>query len=235
MKLFAHRGVMAHRPENTMSAFELALESGADGIETDVHLTKDGELILIHDETVKRTTDGTGWVGSYTLQELKQLNAGKQFSINEPIPTLNELLNLVKNEAVVLNLEVKTDVKRYEGIELRILELIQSSEIDPARILFSSFNHVTVHRLKQMRPDIEVGVILAQPLYNPIQYVTSVGADAVHPNINRISDDEIKLFQQHDIAVRPYTVKTTGQLKRCRKLEVDGIFVNDIEWAQKTL
>lgn len=234
MKRFAHRGVMALRPENTMSAFKLALDTGADGIETDVHLTRDGELVLIHDETLERTTDGSGLVSSYTLAELKQLNAGIRDALVESIPTLYELLDLVRDEPVRLNLEVKTDVLRYEGIESRIIDTIEVAGIDPSRILFSSFNHETIHRLKQMRPDIECAILLAQPLYDLVGYLKFVGADSVHPHINRITDQEIECLKQHDIPVRPYTIKTASEMKRCLALQVDAIFVNDIEWANQT-
>lgn len=235
MKRFAHRGVMALQPENTMSAFRLALDAGADGIETDVHLTKDGELVLIHDETLERTTDGNGMVSSYTLDELRRFNAGVRYSQQEVIPTLQELLELVRGESSRLNLEVKTDVLRYVGIESRLLDTIESSGIDPSRVLFSSFNHETIHRLKKMRPDIEAAILLAQPLYDTVGYLESVGADSVHPHIDRITDEEIRWLQQHGVPVRPYTIKTDAQLERCRALQVDAIFVNDIEWASKTL
>ncbi|MDA5559700.1 glycerophosphodiester phosphodiesterase [Exiguobacterium sp. MMG028] len=235
MKRFAHRGVMALQPENTMSAFRLALDTGADGIETDVHLTKDGELVLIHDETLERTTNGSGLVSSYTLDELRRFNAGVRSSQQEVIPTLQELLELVRDESIRLNLEVKTDVLRYAGIESRILDIIETSGIAPSRILFSSFNHETIHRLKKMRPDIEAAILLAQPLYDILGYLESVGADSVHPHIERITDEEVRWLKQHDIAVRPYTIKTKAQLERCRVLQVDAIFVNDVEWASKTL
>ncbi len=235
MKRFAHRGVMALQPENTMSAFRLALDTGADGIETDVHLTKDGELVLIHDETLERTTDGNGLVSSYPLDELRRFNAGVRYSQQEVIPTLQELLELVRGESIRLNLEVKTDVLRYVGIESRLLDTIESSGIDPSRVLFSSFNHETIHRLKKMRPDIEAAILLAQPLYDTVGYLESVGADSVHPHIDRITDEEIRWLQRHEVPVRPYTIKTDAQLERCRALQVDAIFVNDIEWASKTL
>lgn len=235
MKRFAHRGVMALQPENTMSAFRLALDTGADGIETDVHLTNDGELVLIHDETLERTTDGSGLVSSYTLDELRKFNAGVRSSQQEVIPTLQELLELVRGESIRLNLEVKTDVLRYVGIESRLLDIIDSSGIDPSRVLFSSFNHETIHRLKKMRPDIEAAILLAQPLYDIVGYLESVGADSVHPHINRITDEEIQSLQRHGVPVRPYTIKTKAQLERCQALQVDAIFVNDIEWASKTL
>ncbi|WP_214777276.1 glycerophosphodiester phosphodiesterase [Exiguobacterium sp. s22] len=235
MKRFAHRGVMAHLPENTMSAFNLALEAGADGIETDVHMTKDGELVLIHDETLNRTTDGNGLVSACTIYELRAFNAGIRHGREDKIPTLQDLLKLVQDKSVLLNLEVKTDVLRYEGIETKIINAIDASGIEPSRILFSSFNHETIHRLKRMRPEIEAAILIAQPLFDMVGYLRTVGADGVHPHIDRITDAEIKWLQENGVPVRPYTIKTDAQLERCRALQVDAIFVNDVEWSRKTL
>lgn len=235
MKLFAHRGVMALLPENTMSAFELALTSGADGIETDVHLTKDGELVLIHDETLDRTTDGYGAISQHTLSELKQFNAGVRFGMNEPIPTLDELLMLLKGTDKILNLEVKTDVERYEGIEALLIEKLRMHNVDSERIIFSSFNHMTVHHLKKLSPSTEGAILLSQPLYDVAGYMKQVGADSIHPHIDVMTDKEISSLQSQNISIRPYTIKNSRQLDKCVRNGVDAVFVNDIEWARARL
>ena len=120
-QVIAHRGSKGVRPENTLAAFKKAIEEGADGIETDVHLSKDGEMVIIHDETVDRTTNGTGRVFDHTLAELKQLSAGGSFSgryQNEKIPTLQEVVDLLIAERYtgIFNLELKTDKFKYPGI-----------------------------------------------------------------------------------------------------------------------
>ena len=232
MRFFAHRGVMARHPENTMTAFRAALEAGADGIEADVHLTKDGRLVLIHDETINRTTDGQGRIADMTLSELRAVNAGVTFAVHEQIPTLDELFDLCQGTSVVLNLEVKTDIERYAGIEQRLVDTIRNRRVPVEQIVFSSFNHATLKRLKRLAPDIECAVLLAQPLYDLVAYCAKVGATAVHPNVRTMTDEEILQLQTEGLAVRPYTVKTVHDLERFRRLGVDAVFVNDIDWAK---
>ncbi|TCI35797.1 MULTISPECIES: glycerophosphodiester phosphodiesterase [unclassified Exiguobacterium] len=232
MKLFAHRGVMNQFPENTMAAFRAALAAHADGIETDVHLTKDGRLVLIHDETIDRTTDGSGRIAEMTLSELGRYNAGVLFDLEERIPSLDDLLNLVKGTGVCLNLEVKTDIDRYEGIEDRLVETLRAHRFPADRVLFSSFNHETLYRLKRLAPEYESAALISQPLFDLAGYLNELGATGVHPSVRTMTDDEIKLIQQNGVKVRPYTVKTIEQLKRFQLLGVDAIFVNDIEWAR---
>jgi len=232
MKLFAHRGVMAHHPENTMTAFRAALDAQSDGIEADVHMTKDGKLVLIHDETINRTTDGRGRVADMTLLELRGYNAGVTFAIQEQIPTLDELINLCRGTSMVLNLEVKTDIERYPGIEQLLIDTIRNQRLPVGQVMFSSFNHSTLQRLNQLAPEIECAVLLAQPLYDLVAYCQKVGATAVHPHVRTLTDDDILHLQHVGLAVRPYTVKTVPDLERFSQLGVDAVFVNDIDWAK---
>lgn len=119
VKVFAHRGASHYAPENTLPAFALAAEQGADGIELDVHLTKDGELVVIHDEKLDRTTNGTGWVKDYTLAELKTFCADNHLSgyPDARIPTLREVLELIRPTGLLVNIELKTSILWYDGIE----------------------------------------------------------------------------------------------------------------------
>lgn len=232
MKLYAHRGVMARYPENTMSAFRAAVDAKADGIEADVHMTKDGELVLIHDETIDRTTDGHGQVASMRLSELRRVNAGVPFDVEDRIPTLEELLDLCRGTSLRLNLEVKTDIERYPGIEERLMDAIGNQRLPVEQVVFSSFNHMTLNRLQKLAPEFERAVLLAQPLYDLVAYCEKVGATAVHPHVRTLTDDEILQLHEVGLAVRPYTVKTVADLERFRRLGVDAVFVNDIEWAK---
>src|SRR6476619_6139509 len=130
-KIFGHRGSMGTMPENTLLGFRHALDLGVDGIELDVQLTKDGELVVIHDEKIDSTTDGTGYVKDYTLNELRQFSAGVAFSnlelfdkdvwALERIPTLEEVFELITPYQIELNIELKTGVFPYEGIEEKVL------------------------------------------------------------------------------------------------------------------
>ena len=232
MKLMAHRGVMATHPENTMSAFRQAVTLGAHGIETDVHLSKDGVPVLIHDETLERTTNRSGAVRDFTCEQLRQANAGHRFDRQEPIPTLPELLQLLQGTDLRLNLELKTDVVRYERIEEIVLQTLFEHSFDPERIVFSSFNHETLHRLKTLAPEYETALLLSQPLFDLPRYMRHVGASALHPHVDVLTDEAIVELQSEGILIRPYTVKRIDQLERFKRLAVDSVFVNDIEWAR---
>jgi glycerophosphoryl diester phosphodiesterase len=158
---YAHRGASGYYPENTMMAFEKAIELGCTGIETDVHMTKDGYLVLMHDEKIDRTTDGMGYIKDYNLEELRQLDAGKwkalEFS-GERIPTVEELIELAKSKDIIINFEIKTDVIWYKDIEQKLIEMIHKYNVSD-KIIISSFNHYTIHKCKQIDKNIKTGLL----------------------------------------------------------------------------
>ena len=142
IKNFAHRGFSGKYPENTMLAFEKAIEVGADGIELDVQLTKDGEIVIIHDETIDRTTDGKGYVIDYTYEELSKFEASYIYrgkvGFNK-IPTLKEYFELVKDLDFITNIELKTGINEYLGIEEKVYQLIKEYKLEK-KVIISSFN-----------------------------------------------------------------------------------------------
>ena len=143
VKNFAHRGFSGKYPENTMLAFEKAVEAGADGIELDVQLTKDGEIVIIHDETIDRTTDGKGFVADYTYEELKKFDASYIYTGKmgfNKIPALREYFEFVKDKNIVTNIELKTGINEYFGIEEKVWGLIKEYNL-AEKIIISSFNH----------------------------------------------------------------------------------------------
>lgn len=181
--VWAHRGASGHAPENTMEAFRLAEEMGADGIELDVQMTKDGELIILHDETIERVSDGKGWAKDMTLAELRQYNFNKTHPEYEhcEIPTLEEFYEWVKTTDLTVNVEIKTGVVFYQDIEARVLELTKRMGLE-ARVIYSSFNHYTVQKIKELEPAAEVGMLYCDGIISPVSYATDVvGADALHP------------------------------------------------------
>jgi glycerophosphoryl diester phosphodiesterase len=157
VKITGHRGARGIAPENTLTGFQVALDLGVDMIELDVHLTRDGELAVMHDPRVERTTDGEGAIGSFTLAELKRLNAAAKFSGETPygvqrVPTLQEVYDLVGNQCT-LNVEIKpaADGTRYEGIEEKLIEFLHRN--DPAnRTVISSFDHPTLVKIHELEP-----------------------------------------------------------------------------------
>ena len=138
-KIFAHRGASAYAPENTLEAFSMAMEQGADGIELDVQLTKDGEAVVIHDETIDRVSDGKGYVKDYTLKELKafSFNNHMETYAGTRIPTLQEVLELVKPGEMKVNIELKTGIFWYPDIEEKVLEIVTKNEME-SRVIYSS-------------------------------------------------------------------------------------------------
>ena len=150
-KNFAHRGFSGKYSENTMLAFQKAIEVGADGIELDVQLTKDGELVIIHDETIDRTTDGKGYVVDYTYEELSKFDASYiyrgKFGFNK-IPTLKEYFELVKDLDFITNIELKTGINEYLGIEEKVYQIIKEYKLEK-KVIISSFNHFSILRMKK--------------------------------------------------------------------------------------
>lgn len=188
---FAHRGFKGKYPENTMLAFKKAVEIGADGIEFDVHLSKDGELVIIHDETLERTTDGKSLVCEKTLEDLKKLNASKLYPDCEiqRIPTLREYFEFAKDKEIITNIELKNSIIDYEGIEEKVYRLIEEFGL-AEKIIISSFNHESLVRLKNIDPNIKCGVLESSRLYKPWEYVKNLGCEYYHP-MNFVVDDEL--------------------------------------------
>lgn len=188
---FAHRGFKGKYPENTMLAFKKAVEIGADGIEFDVHLSKDGELVIIHDETLERTTDGKSLVCEKTLEDLKKLNASKLYPDCEiqRIPTLREYFEFAKDKEIITNIELKNSIIDYEGIEEKVYRLIEEFGL-AEKIIISSFNHESLVRFKNIDPNIKCGVLESSRLYKPWEYVKNLGCEYYHP-MNFVVDDEL--------------------------------------------
>ena len=154
---YAHRGASGYFPENTMLSFRKALELGATGIETDVQMSSDGVLLLIHDEDVTRTTNGSGLVKDFTNADLNNLDAGSWFSQNykgEKIPTAEELIIFAKENNLLLNLELKNSVIIYPGIEEKIIEMIFKYKYEN-KVILSSFNHYSMVRCKKISKKIK--------------------------------------------------------------------------------
>ena len=183
-KVWAHRGASGYRPENTMEAFELAIRQGADGIELDVHTSADGQLIVIHDETVDRVTDGTGFAGEKTLKELKEL---KVSTSAEPegiyrIPTLQEVLDLMRTTDMMVNIELKNSICFYPGMEEKVLKAVKEMKMEE-QLIYSSFNHYSLLKMKQLDSQVQTGILFSDGWVNPAMYTKKMGINAVHPAV----------------------------------------------------
>lgn len=228
VQVIAHRGASAIRPENTMSAFKKAIEMGANAIETDVQMTKDGHLILIHDEQLSRTTNGVGWVKDYTLKEIKKLDAGYWFSpeyANETIPTIDELFILIYNTNLWVNIEIKMGFIMYPGIEQRLVDKIKEYGLE-GRVIISSFNHYSIKMVSTISPELNTAILYSIGLYEPWNYALNIGARYLHPNKNVVYKELVDAAHQYGMKVYPYTVDDEREMRYLIEMGVDGIITN---------
>ena len=228
MKNFAHRGFSGKYPENTILAFQKALDEGVDGIELDVQLTSDGEVVIIHDEKVDRTTDGEGTVVSYTLEELKKLDASYIYSGQmgfNPIPTLREYFDLVKNSSIVTNIELKTGINEYPGLEEKVYALIKEYHLED-RIIISSFNHYSVLRMKAIAPELSYGFLSDTWIYNAGQYTKSYGVDCYHPLFLQLKQEIVDEIKAAGLVINTWTVNTEEQIRDLYAKGVDTVIGN---------
>jgi glycerophosphoryl diester phosphodiesterase len=225
---YAHRGASGYYPENTMLAFEKAVELGCTGIETDVQMTSDGVLVLIHDEMVNRTTECVGFVKDYTYNELRKLNAGSWFSSKYSgvkIPSLEELLLFSADKNLILNLEVKSEIINYVGIEEKLIELIYKYNIQE-RVIISSFNHYSTVKCKEISKNVKTGLLYYENLYKPQEYAKSAFADALHPYFYTLNNEIIKEAKKEGMLINTYTVNDINYMKYFVEHQVDGIITN---------
>lgn len=232
MKVIAHRGYSGKFPENTMLAFRKAVEAGCDGIEFDVQLTKDGEVVIIHDELVDRTTDGIGFVRDYTYEDLKKLNAAKLHSTEgmfEEIPTLEMYCQWVQNLDIVTNIELKTSVYFYTGLEEKVLEIVKRYGLEQ-QIIVSSFNHSSIVRMKQLAPEILCGALIyGHSIGNAGAYCESMGFECYHPDCKDITKEILEDCKAHGIQVNTWTVNDMGMLEQLYDWGCDSVITNHPE------
>lgn len=234
MKVFAHRGLSGKYPENTLLAFKEALNFDIHGIELDVHKSKDGKLVVIHDEDIKRTFNGKGEIKDYTFKELREFNCKKEgFQNNNEcrIPLLEEVFEIIRNKDVILNIEIKNDIIDYEYIEKDILELINKYECW-SKILISSFNHKALERFKSLKHDARLGVLYEEEIPNIIEYAKELGAYAIHPAKSLVTEELVKNAHEVGIKVNVYTVNEEADIEKLKNYGVDAIFT---DYADKAL
>lgn len=235
-KNFAHRGFSGKYPENTMLAFSKAIEIGADGIELDVQLTKDNVPIIIHDEKIDRTTNGTGFVVDYTYEELKQFDASyifKDFGFNH-IPTLEEYFELVKDYDIITNIELKTGINEYLGIEKIVLDLIRKYNISE-KIIISSFNHFSVLRMKELAPDMKYGFLSEDWIIDAGTYVSNQNVSCYHPRYNNLIPSVIKDLKENNLEINTWTVNEEKDMRYLIENGIDAIIGNYPDLAKKII
>lgn len=218
--VWAHRGASGSAPENTLAAFRLAVAQGADGVEFDVQLTRDGEVVVIHDETVDRTTNGTGGVVDIDLAALQRLDAGE----GETIPTLAQVLDLLRPTSLMINIELKNTVEPYPGLEDKVLGLVGERGLED-RVIYSSFNHYSVQALA--RQGLPTGLLFSEPIVEPWLYAQHVGARAIHPYWPCVeAPGWVEGCRAAGIAINCWTVNDPDAMARMIELGVDAMITN---------
>lgn len=235
-KIFAHRGASDRAPENTLPAFELACELGADAFELDVHLTADGEVVVIHDDTVDRTSNGTGRVREMTFAELSALDFsnGKPGYSNTRIPLLADILRLAQRNGLCVNVEIK-EYAPADAAELipKLLELEKSCGMS-GKTLYSSFNHHLLRDLKKVSARTPTAVLYADGLVDAWDYTERLHAQAVHPYFPLLGIDSlVAQCHRRRIAVHPWTVNGEEELAAVLRAGVDGVITNRPDLAKR--
>lgn len=231
VKIYAHRGYSGMYPENTMLAFRKAIEAGCDGIELDVHETKDGQLVIIHDEFVDRTTDGTGRVCDFTFEQLRRLNAAKLFPdvcTFEPVPSFDEYCEWISAYDKITDIEIKTDHVYYHDIEAKIWKCVCDHGIQD-KLIFSSFNHVSLLKLKSLAPDAIVGALVEKENFVkvfPGYYCRTTGFQYYHPALSMLNTENVNDCRDNGIGINVWTVNDMAGLEKAYGFNCDGIITN---------
>ncbi len=230
IKNFGHRGFSGKYPENTRLAFQKAIETpGCDGIEMDVHLTRDGELVIIHDELLDRTcVNMKGFVKDYTLDELKKADLSFKYKGQvEPqqIMTLREYLELLEPTQLETNIELKTGIFVYEGIEKKVLDLVKEfGMVD--RIIISSFNHYSVIRAKKLCPEIKCGLLTDSWILDAGKYVKAAGVECYHPIFYNNTKELVDEIKKEGVEINTWTVNRDEDIREMLRVGVTTIIGN---------
>ncbi len=232
-QVWAHRGASGHAPENTVPAFELAIAQGADGVEFDVQLSSDGVMVVIHDEQLERTTDGTGRVVEHTFAQLQVLDAGagREGFTGVRIPTLVEVLELVAPSELRINIELKNSEEPYPGLEEKVLAAVRAFNLQD-RVVLSSFNHYSLRKLRSMKTGCELAALYTDPLFRPWRYASELGVAAIHPPAMCVfGKGFVDKARRAGVAVRPWVVNGERSLRRMFNYGVDAVFTDSPDRA----
>jgi glycerophosphoryl diester phosphodiesterase len=237
--LLAHRGDFVHAPENTLPAFEQAIQKGADGIELDVKLTADDHVVVIHDSTVDRTTDGKGRVSSMTLEAIRKLDAGGWFDekfSGAKIPLLEEVFETVGRDKII-NIELKNYSSPFNGLVVKVCELIKRHN-NHDQIIFSSFYSTNLKIAAQVLPEVS-RALLAMPGSAGL-WARSFGFmfgdyQALHPHISNATREQVQRAHRVNRRVHVWTANTPEEVIRLRDWDFDGILTDDPQMAVRAL
>ena len=217
MLKIAHRGAKAYEPENTLQAFQKALDLNSDGIELDVHLSSDEQIIVIHDETIDRTTNGKGLVNSFSLAELKSFLIDGKYQI----PTLNEVFDLVDKKCLI-NIELKGLATPNKVVAL-IEEYISEKNWNYNNFIISSFDWNMLQETSNLNPNIPIGVLTEEDLSKALAFAEKIKAKAIHPDFQLLNTENVSEIQKKGFLVLPWTVNSKEDIQKVKNYKVNGI------------
>lgn len=228
--LLGHRGFSGVYPENTPIAFMKVADTKADGIETDVHICKSGELVICHDEKVDRTSNGSGYIQDMTYDELLALDFGAWKDpafAGQRIWTLGQLLDFCKEAKLVLNVELKNGLIFYPELERRVADEIMRRKMED-QVFVSSFNHVSMERFKALGTPIEAGLLYESPLVDMAGYLSRCAADNVHPcyRVFNYQPELVDLFHSRGMKINVWTVNEEDDARKLLDMGIDGLIGN---------
>jgi glycerophosphoryl diester phosphodiesterase len=237
--IYAHRGASAHAPENTISAFMLAIEHGADGIEFDIKVTKDGRVIVLHDQTLQRTTTGSGDLKNLTFDELRKLDAGSKFSTKyagEKLPTLEEVFEAVGNR-IGINIELTNYATPGDDLIEKVAKILVNVK-DTSKVMFSSFNWGNLKKVRKLCPEIPCGILALPGIAGWLSrsyFTRNIPHEAVHPYFADVKINDVKYWHQKGYKVNIWTVNEPKEMLRLKEIGVDMIMSDDPELAKSTV
>lgn len=237
--IFGHRGACKYAPENTLASFELAVEQGADAIELDAKLSTDNQVVVIHDQTVDRTTNGKGRVNQLTLQQLKELDAGSFFAAKfqgEKIPTLDEVFESV-GKRIFINVELTNYISRRDDLVPLVAKIVKKHKLEKS-VLFSSFAPINLRRMKVLLPEVPVGLLASQgPLgaLNRSAFFLDLSPAIIHPYLKDVNVALMARERGRGRRVHVWTVNAEADLQRLKDLGAHGVFTDDPVTALRVL
>jgi glycerophosphoryl diester phosphodiesterase len=237
--IIAHRGASAYAPENTLAAFKLALEQGADAIELDAKLSADEQVVVIHDQTLNRTTPVSGRVRDFIMADMHKMDAGSHFDIafrGEPVPTLDEVFKAV-GQLTYINVELTNYATPNDKLPEKVAELVKRNKLHQ-RVFFSSFYLSNLIRIRRLLPEVPVGLLLTSGWKGKLSHFISTGLlryQSLHPRLRDVTSRLIKQTHKKGRLLFVYTVNQEEDMRRLFEIGVDGIFTADPIRAQTVL
>jgi len=236
--LFGHRGACGEAPENTLSAFQLALSAGMDGIEFDLRLCRSGEVVVVHDATIARITGTRAPVSAYTYEELKKLDVGRWFSERfqgERVPLFEEVIELFADK-LIFDLELKGKSIHTDGLEEKVVQIIKKRGLEE-RVIISSFNPMILLRILMLDPSLKIGLNFLDDSWHWLRKIWFAHFShpfSVHPTANLVDQFIIEFARKRNALIIPWKANKESEIKRLLEIGVDGI-ISDYPFRLKSV